>query len=248
MSRTVFILTLFILLAVCASSYSFAENLHAEIPWKARVEISYVNTSGNTDTQTFAGKFEIKREGYVNRYFLDGSALRAESDGEETSNKFLLEGRWERVFTERFFGLLTGGFSRDTFSGYDYRVFGGPGIGYDLIKTEEHTMQGLVSFLYYYDEFSVSNRSSDDYIAGKATFKYKRKIQENLTFKETVDYFVSFEDTDRFFVDSDTSMEVKINSALSLGVSFLINYQNELPSPDLQHTDTTFLTKLIVDF
>ena len=248
MSRTVFILTLFILLAVCASSYSFAENLHAEVPWKARVEISYVNTSGNTDTQTFAGKFEIKREGYVNRYFLDGSALRAESDGEETSNKFLLEGRWERVFTERFFGLLTGGFSRDTFSGYDYRVFGGPGIGYDFIKTDQHIVKGLLSFIYYYDEFSVSDKGTDDYLAGKATLKYEGKIRENLTFKETFNYFASFEDTDRFFVDSDTSMEVKINSTLSLGVSFLINYQNELPSPDLQHTDTTFLTKLIVDF
>ncbi|MCP3676529.1 MAG: DUF481 domain-containing protein [Deltaproteobacteria bacterium] len=109
-------------------------------------------------------------------------------------------------------------------------------------------MKGLVSLIYFYDEFSVSNQGTDDYLAGKATVKYEGKIRENLTFKETFNYFASLEDTGRFFADSDTSMEVKINSTLSLGVSFLINYQNELPSPDLLHTDTTFLTKLIVDY
>lgn len=242
---------------ICASSVFVVlfvlSPAHADKPqdgrsWKARIEFSYVKSSGNTDTQTLAGNLGISKLGDVNRYYLDGSLLQAESDGEETSNKISLNGRWERTFSERFFGLLSTGYSRDKFSGFDYRVFGGPGIGYDLIKTDIHKLQWLLSFLYYRDEFSVGDERSDSYQTGKVSAKYEWQIQENVKLKETLDYLVSLKDTDRSFIDSVTSVEVKINQSISLGVSYTINYQNKPPSPDLKNSDVTFLTKLIFDF
>lgn len=234
---------------ISISPQSFADELlSANNPWKVRIEVSYVNTSGNTDTQTFAGKLAAKKEGAFNRHFLDGSYLQTESEGDETSNKLKLEGRFERVVTKRLFGLLSAGYFRDKFSGYDFRAFGGPGLGIDLIKTDRHGLQGLISLLYYHDEFSAGEESSDEYAAGKVTARYEWRVLENLKIKETLDYFVSFKDTQRSFIDSVTSAEVKINSRLSLGLSYIVNYQNEPPSPDIEHTDTTFLTTLIIDF
>ncbi len=211
------------------------------------MELSYVNTSGNTDTQTLAGKLQMKKKGIINRYFLNGNVLQAESEGSKTSNRISLKGRWERVFSERLFGLLTAGYFRNKFSGYDFRVFGGPGIGYDLIKTEKHKLQSLISLIFYHYKL----KNSDGHLtgrAGKATAKYEWEIQENLKFKETLDYLNSIKDTDRYFIDSETSIEVKINSALSLGISYIVNYQNQLPSLELEHTDTIFLTTLIIEF
>jgi putative salt-induced outer membrane protein len=247
-SRAIRIIGVFICFLIALLSDAHAdEQLHKEVSWQTRLELSYAQTSGNTDTQTFAGALEMHRPGPINRFFVNSSILRAESDGEETANKFSADGRWERIFTERFFGLLTTGFSRDTFSGYDYRVFGGPGIGYDLIKRERHKLQGLLSFLYYHDEFSVSGKDSEGYLTVKVTAKYEWQIRDNLKLKETFDYFVSLKETERSFVDSITSVEVKINKALSIGVSYTVNYQNKPPSSDLENTDTTLLTKLIVD-
>ncbi len=216
--------------------------------WKARAEISYVSTSGNSDTQTFAGKLEVKKEGPVHRFYIEGSALFAESDGEETSNRLSFEGRWERVISKRFFGFLSTGYYSDKFSGYNYRLFAGPGAGYDFIKEEKHKLKGLLSIVYYYDDFSEGDKGSDNYPSGKADAKYTWKILDNVLFKQILRYLISFKETDRYFIDSESSIEVKITRMLSLGINYIINYQHLPPSPDIKHTDTTFLTTLIIDF
>ena len=246
MKKTIFIFIILACLVIPISSNAGTEEPESKI--KTRTELSFVQTSGNTNTQTFSVKLEAKKEGIKNRYFITSKALYAREDGRETSNQSSIDGRWERVLSERLFGLLTSGFSMDKFSGYEYRLYGGPGLGYDLIKTDRHVLQSLLSLIYSYDEFSVGNVSSDSYLTGKVTLKYEWKILENLKFKEKLDYSVSFKDTDNFFIDSATSVETKIHRALSLGISYVVNYQNLLPSPEIQHTDTTFLTTLIIDF
>ncbi len=244
-----YIITIFILSLIPILPYrdAYGADTAGSSTWKTHLELSYVKTSGNTDTQTFSGSAEIKKEGEVNRYFINGNFLQAESDNRETSNKLSLDLRWERVFSDRVFGFLTSGYLRDRFSGFDYRLYVGPGIGYYLLKGEKRSLQGLLSFLYYHDEFSKGEAGSDDYITGKATLKYQWRIRDNLLLKEDVNYFVSIKETDRSFFDSTTALEVKINRAISLGVKYVINYQSEPPSSDVRHTDTTFLTSLIID-
>ncbi|MFQ5465939.1 MAG: YdiY family protein [Thermodesulfobacteriota bacterium] len=241
---------LFLLLPAAPSSAGpgGAEGATPAAAWKARAEVSYVNTSGNTETQTLAGKFDLRREGPVNRLYLSGSGLFASSNGEETSNKLALDSLWERAFTPRFFGLLAGGYSRDRFSGYDFRAFGGPGVGYELIKTDRQRLKGVATLLYYHDEFSKGAASTDNYPSGKFTAGYELRAAENLKFVQNVDFFGSLEDTGRFFFNSTTSVEVKVNALVSLGVSYTINYQNEPPSPEVRHLDKTLLTTLIFDF
>ncbi|HEC97038.1 MAG TPA: DUF481 domain-containing protein [Nitrospirae bacterium] len=246
MKRNLFILVILACLVIPISSNAGTEEQENKI--KTRTELSFVQTSGNTNTQTFSVKLEAKKEDIKNRYFSTAKALYAKEDGRETSNQSSIDGRWERVLSEKLFGLLTSGFSMDKFSGYEYRLYAGPGLGYDLIKTDQHVLQSLLSLIYSYDEFSVGDVRSDSYLTGKLTLKYEWKILENLKLKEKLDYSVSFKDTNNFFIDSATAVETKINSSLSLGISYVVNYQNLLPSPEIKHTDTTFLTTLIIDF
>lgn len=253
-------LTIFLLLAILFGSgvNLSAQEQEDDPQWKTHLEFSNVITSGNTDSSNMSGKLDISKEEDINRYFLKGNALYGEEKGEETKNKWSLSTRWERIFTGRLFGFLSANYIDDKFSGYDYRVGGGPGLGFDVVKTEDHNLKGLISSLYYYDRFSDPqdpNEKSDSYLSGQAEIDYKWQILENLTFGQTVNYLISFEDEDneteknkRYFIDSETSLKVKVNKHVSLGVSYMIAYQNLLPSPDKKHTDTTFLTSLIIDF
>jgi putative salt-induced outer membrane protein len=225
-----------------------AEEQKDQRPWKTRFELSYVSTSGNTDAQTLSGKLRARREGEVYRHIFKGNLLRAEDKGEETANKWLLEGRSERVLKEELFTFFTASYLQDKFSGYDYRMGAGPGLGYDFIKTKEHELKGLISFLYSRDKFSEADMETDSYIAGKAGISYVRHILENLSFKEDADYLVSFEDIDTYFINSETALEVKVNGYVSLGVSYSIAYQNKPPFPGIERTDQTFFTSLIIDF
>jgi putative salt-induced outer membrane protein len=223
-----------------------------KVPWKTRAELSYVSTSGNTETSTIAAKLDLKKEGPVNRYFATGSYLRAEDSGTDTSDKLKAEGRAERVLTPRLFALLTAGYLRDRFSGYDFRAWAGPGLGADFLRTDVQSLTGLFSVLYNRDEFSRGTLARDDYPTAKATAKYEYKPRlpqfKNLTFKETLEWFTSLKETERWFVDSVTAVEARVNGHLSLGVSYTINHQNSPPSPELDRTDTTLLTSLIIDY
>jgi putative salt-induced outer membrane protein len=245
-----------ILLAVCLSScvlLSETGNARAEDemdqpPWKIRIEFSYVTASGNTDTQTLSGKLDAKKEEEIHRYYLKGTVLHAEERGEETANKLLLDGRWERVLREKLFGFVTASYLEDKFSGYDYRMAGGPGLGYDLVRTEEHKLKCLISAIYSYDRYYEGERDTDSYVSGKASILYEWEILKNLRFKENADYLVSFEDTDKYFINSETALEVKVNGSVSLGVSYAVAYQHRPPSPDIEDTDTVLLISVIVDF
>ncbi len=225
-----------------------AEEAKKAPEWKTHVELSYVATSGNTKTQTFAVKAETKREGEINRYLIKAYGLYSKSNDQETANQWLLNGRWEKILTKKMFAFVDATYLADKFSGYDYRLSLGPGVGYDFIKSEKHDLKGLFSVLYFYDKFSEGTESSDSYAAGKGEINYRWQIRENLKFKEDANFIISFNDTDKYFLNSETGIETKINNNISLGVSYKIAYQNQLPAPDVKHTDTTFLTSLIIDF
>lgn len=212
---------------------------------KGRAEASFAHTSGNTDTRTLAAQIKGSYEAGVNRFFLRGAALYGKTEGVETSNRWLAEGRYERAITERFFAFLETSYFKDKFAGFDSKIQAGPGVGYDVIKTDRQILKLLVSALYTWDNYT--DGTDDAYATGKAAGDYAWQITDTLTFKQYADYLVSVDDTSMYFVNALTGLEVKVAANISLGLSYLVAYQNE-PPPGAEHADRTFLSSLIVDF
>ncbi|RLJ71416.1 putative salt-induced outer membrane protein [Hydrogenivirga caldilitoris] len=235
-----------VLMTLVSVCLAYPSESSEEKLWSIHIEFSYVSTSGNVRTQTLSEKLEIKREGRVHRVFLKNSALYATQEGSETANRIDASARYERLFTKRFFGFLTTGYERDKFSGYEYKLNGGPGIGYDLLKTKRHELKLLMATPYYYNK--VENDGVDNYASARAEVYYQWNIRENLKFKESANYLVKLSDTKTYFLNSETSLEVKVNSYISLGVGYKVAYQNKPPEPGIKRTDTTFSTSLIIDF
>lgn len=245
--RPALCIPVFLVLLVFTPALADTKSGEKIYPWKTHIELSFTSTNGNSDTQTISGKFGIKKEGPVNRYYLSGSLLRSESQGVETSNRLAFDGRLERPVTKRFYLLYSAGYLRDRFSGYDLRLYTGPGLGAEIIKWEKQHLQTVINILYYHDEFTSGEKGTDDYINPKASARYEWRIRENVKFTEEADFSISLKEPKRYFIDSTTSFSVKIGGPLSLGVSYTVNYQHAPPSPDIKHTDTTFLTSLVID-
>ncbi|HIQ31294.1 MAG TPA: DUF481 domain-containing protein [Aquifex aeolicus] len=214
-------------------------------PFSVRLELSYVNTSGNVETQTLSEKGEVEIKGIKNRLFMKNSFLYITRDGEESANRLEAEGRWEHLISERFFGFVMAGYLRDRFSGYEYRWNGGPGFGYDFLRGDKHELKVLLSYLYYYNR--IEDGTLDNYPTLRAELRWKWSIYENLRLKKDLSYFVNLSDPQVYFINSETSLEVKIKGAFSLGVGYRLHYQNTPPEPGLERTDTTFSTSLILD-
>lgn len=134
----------------------------------------------------------------------------------------------------------------DPFAGYDARVSGGPGLGYDNIKTDAHTLKGLASLLYVHENVSGSG-SNNEYTAGKVAGDYQWKITDQLLLKELADYNRSFDDGDVWFFRSETALEVKLAGNLALSMGYIYRYQKDPPDPAASKVDRTFLTSLVFE-
>ena len=232
------------ILLLCLPLFLFAE----EKNWKTQLGLSFVNTSGNSRTQSFSGKLGVDGSGFGNRYILSSNYVLAKDNGQESANKLNSELRAERTITGRLFGFVAATHLMDKYSGYDYRMSVGPGLGFDLIKQDTRTLKGMVSSMYYYDKFSVEGMTSDNYPTAKAALNFEQKLMTTTVFKWKGDYLVSLDDSKRYFMTMDASLQVAMNANLAVGIGYQIAYQNLPPGPGIKKTDTTFLSSLVMNW
>jgi len=218
------------------------------IKWQRNIRISYASSSGNSESETFAGRFKLSFEGKTNRGYFNTEYYLDRDDDKETENKLDIDGRWEHLIADRTFLFTNTHFKRDKMAGHEYRIYGGPGIGYDIIRTPTSHLKGLVSINYDYEKYTNNTGLTYSSAMGKFSTIYSIHILENLIFKEDIDYTISFENSDRYFFDSESAIQVKINNYLALELSYKIEYQNVTKAKNIEHTDRKLLASLVVNF
>ena len=225
------------ILAIFAStSYALDVDKH--------LELSYVQTSGNSNTSTFSTKVEASSALSDKSNFRGkGNILYSENDNDSSANKYDIELDYNYMLSEKIYSYFGVNYLKDQFSDYDYRLNAGPGLGYKLLDDKEQTIDLQGGLDYALDQYSDGIK--DEYVASRAEVNYRYKINENLKFKQMFNYLVSLEDNNKYFMASDTSLGVKMTDNLSLGVSYRIDYVNQTSK---EHADRKLLTSLIIDF
>jgi len=211
-----------------------------------QISVSYTDTSGNTDTKTLSISYDLEGSYRSLRFYSDGSYLYKMDSGEETANKLSLNGRVEKNFSDRVLFYLSSFLYADPFSGYDYRIGLGPGIGYQLIDGEKESLKLFSGLNYTYNNYT--DGTADSYSLGELKLEYKNRILENLLFSQKFSYQISLKDGDDYFIHSETSLQVPVTEKLALGISYVLDYQNLLHDDAEYHTDKTFLTSVIYRF
>jgi putative salt-induced outer membrane protein len=213
----------------------------------ARVELSYAQTSGNTKTENISVNFNVEGQFQKNKCIARGGYLMAKTNQTESADKFNAEIRYERVFTSRVFGFIESTYLRDRFSGYEYRFSTGPGLGFVVIQKEKHKLNTLLSGRYDFEKGSMGASETSSYTSVKLAGEYIGKIKEHVTLKGKADYLTSVEDMGKYYIDAETALEIALSDRLSIGLRYLVNYQNQVPALGIKKTDTAFLTSLIVN-
>ncbi len=221
---------------ISVSSYALDVDKH--------LELSYVQTSGNTNTTTFSSKLQgTAALSAIESIKAKGNILYSENDENTSANKYNIELDYNHMINEKLYSYMGINYIKDELSDYDYRLNIGPGLGYKLIEDEVQTVDIQGGLDYAYDKYK--NSTKDNYLAGRTELNYKYRFSPNLEFKQMLSYLASFEDANKYFVVSDSALEVNMTKNLSLGVSYNMDYTNQTQKEKL---DKKFLTSLIVDF
>lgn len=137
-----------VLLAVSASS-----SLADEPPplWKGDVELSYLDTGGNTNSQTFliAGKVEhLLAHAKVSGEF---AALYGEKSGVASDKNWMGKLTYDRYVTDRLFAYASEAVDRDVLKGIEIRYSSQGGLGYEFFKTSKDLLKGDVGAGYVHE-------------------------------------------------------------------------------------------------
>lgn len=215
--------------------------------WSDEAELSYVNSSGNTELETLAGKNTLK---YEFTQDLSGtwkaSMLYGKTDDVKTAEQYATEGRLDYKFTDRFFSFVDGGWLKDEFSGIDSRYYGGAGSGYKVLAGEKHFLTTEAGLNYVKEEYT--DDSDKDYMEGRLFAGYEYHFSDKDRFSQTVEYLYDFDESENYNIISETSIISAMNDSLSLKVSYLVKYDNRPVPSSLERTDTILTVAMVVNF
>jgi putative salt-induced outer membrane protein len=216
-----------------------------ETPIITHSEFSYINTKGNTNTTSLAFEGSAKKQWDQNIFRLHANMYKSTDNGKTSKDKWSSEFNYDYQICPRTSINYLIGYKEDRFSGFEYQFYSGPGMGIKAIDSINHKLDFQANILYGKDK--PENLPSDGYFSSKLGANYRWQMLDNLKFIQEATYRVNLEDTEQNFFYSKTAIENKINSTLSMGVSYKIDYVNTPPPPSVK-TDRTFLVSLIIDY
>lgn len=107
-----------------------AEQDSAIVNWSGDAELGFIQTSGNSDTQSFNGKFGLVRELKPSTTSLLLEALTSEEDGDASKEKYNAEVKYDYSLSELSYVASVLDYEDDRFNGYEYQSTLAIGYGY----------------------------------------------------------------------------------------------------------------------
>jgi putative salt-induced outer membrane protein len=255
MSRSTLLVALVVMLValpLLAQDCNCPEEEKEKGPWESALGLSYVETSGNSETTSFGLDFHATRK--PEPWGLEFTALfnQNSDSGVTTAERYFLGGRVSRKISDRwesFFGLSG---EKDQFSGFDLRLIGSLGLTYNALLGPKH----LLSFdggLTYTDENRIDPEPDASWWGAVLGLDYEWKITGTTSLTERLMFYPNFDDSSDWRLWSDTGITTSINSHLALRFGYEYRYRNQplvllADGTVADTTDTTTRFSVVLNF
>jgi putative salt-induced outer membrane protein len=212
-------------------------------------DFSLVNTTGNSEALTLAGKNEMKYK-FTDKWagsWLVG-ALYGRSDGDKNAERYFTDFRADYSINDRWYAYGLGTWLRDEFAGFDNRIGIGPGVGYNFLIGPKHFLLGEAGLNYAYEDYSEPDEDNRQFLEGRLFGKYEWAFMEKTKFSQGLEYLQSFKDSNTWKLNSETALVTAITDILALKISYSVLYNNDPRPSDLDETDTILATSLVIAY
>ena len=239
----------YLLISIGLLSASGAVTAEEEVksPWTNSAELGYVNTTGNTETQTVSGKADISYEVEKWRHSGHVEGFGAESVDDTgvtvvSAERYELSGKSDYKFSDLDYIYGTVRLQKDRFSGFEYEHIVSVGYGRKAIKQD--------------------NMELDLEIGPGARFI---KVDDGVANEEAIlrmsaNYWWQISDTSRFTQElatdigeeitsskSATGIQANINSTLALKFTYTLRHKSSVPV-GTEKKDTETMVTLVYSF
>jgi putative salt-induced outer membrane protein len=219
----------------------------AEEPrWHDEAELTFVDTSGNTEVTTLSAKntLTVPFSGTTKGTWKLG-ALYGKSEGVKNAESYFTEIRLDHSYTERLYSFGYGGWQKDKFAGIDAWYYLGAGGGYKFFTGPKHFLLGEAGLAYTRKEYT--DNTANDFPGGRFFGKYEYRFTEKNKFTQSLEWLSDFSEFDNWNLNSETALLSALNSWLSLKASYLVKYDNN-PIAGVKKTDRILGMALVMNF
>ena len=212
--------------------------------WTTTAAVGVSLAKGNADSLAATFAYDTAYRTVTDEWFLTGSYLYGENDGATASDALRVGTRYNRLFSDRFYGGAGVDFLRDAIAEVDYRFTTSLVGGYYLFKNDRASLALEVGPGYVFEDV---NGVSDNYFSLRAAERFELVLNPRMSFKQAsvVDFDVN--DFDNFIVTSTAYLDTDITDNLSWRISATHVFDNE-PAAGLEESDLTLTTGVAVKF
>lgn len=250
MNKYCYVLMLAGLSAVAGNALAAEEDTKSEekSPWTSSVELGFIRTTGNTETQTLAGKADVVYE--VDRWRHAGHAegYGAEAVNQDTgenevsAERYQILGQSDYKFTERdyAYGLIR--LNKDLFSGFEYDHIISAGYGRKAILRDNMELDLEIGPGERF--FKIDGGQADEEALLRLAAKYWWQITDSSKFTQLLNTDIGEELTTS---ESITGIQANINKTLALKFTYTVRHKTKVPA-DNEKTDTETAMTLVYTF
>lgn len=255
-----------LLLGIGASAPALAQTADCPCPvppgpppvWFGKADLSFLSTSGNTDTSSIGGSLEINYNPKPWLFTLKGSALHSSTDGVTTAETFTASLQASRDLTEHIDVFARGGWLRNTFSGINNIYNFDGGAGYKLLNSDTQFLrvEGGVGYTTEQDIVLGLIAPYRNYANVRAGLGYKWQFTKTASFSNDFSFLQDLSDSKNWFMTDKAAVSVSISKIFALQASWTLLYRNEPPVKDAttvpvtryDKTDTATAVGLVAKF
>ncbi len=215
--------------------------------WSGSSELGFIQTSGNSDTQSFNGKFNIVRDLQPLKTALKLEALTSEESGDPSKEKYLSELKLDYSLGEfdYFTSLLS--YEDDRFSGFQYQSTLSLGYGYRAWNDEQGKLDLEVGPGYRRNALEIRNEQGEkveEEAVGRFSLNLEVKIGDGAKFTEVV----TIEGGDSNVVyKSDMGLQSTLVGTLAMKINYQVKHTDEVPE-GTKNTDSLVGVTLVYSF
>ena len=212
--------------------------------WDLKLGLSYVATSGNSQTSTLGANVDYTRRFELWSLAAFASAVNAAKDGSTSAERYVAGARANYPLTPRL--ALVGGVKgeKDRFAGFDLRGIVDAGVEWKLIDTKLYAASVLGGLTWTHEKPVVG--STDSTFGGLAGIRAALKLSPTSEATGTATFYPSFEQGDDWRLEGGLGVQAAISELLALKVSWELRYDN-VPVPGFRKTDTVTLVSLVLN-
>jgi putative salt-induced outer membrane protein YdiY len=222
-----------------------AQDAPAPRPFKATIDLGFVNTAGNTDITSLNAGEQIEYTAARFTLTQTFAVVYARLEGTTNASQWKAGARGDYQVAGPVGVFVLGAFERNTFAGIARRFEEAVGLSAVILARAGNSLKAEAGVSL--NQQTPVGAATVSFAAGRAAAMYRRDLTETAFFTVNGEFLPSFEVTDDYRINGEASLVAPISTRIATKLTYTVRFDN-LPEPGFERTDRIFTAGLQITF